>query len=186
MWRVWNCGQQRRQGITHTWKTKQQSQREGRVGGLLLPSHPRVEQWSRSPIPSYNSLHSLSPVPFPFPWTASRHDSGPHQLLTSLLILFTAWPHPSDCPDFPDRNLAALTDYDSDFSPQSHCTGPPVYTAPLVRLVPWHPPPASLPKTPVMGKAGLYEYIHSRELGQGYEDLEWNLGGTIEGLELGG
>lgn len=129
MWKVRNRGQQGRQSITLIWHTKEQSQRRARFPRLLLPSCPHVEQHSRSPISSYNSIHNLSPVPFPFPWTASRHDSGPHQLLTSLLILFTAWPHPSDCPDFPDRNLAALIDYDSDFHPRHIAPGPSVYTA---------------------------------------------------------
>lgn len=120
----------------HACKVKEQSQKEGRVQGLPHPSHPRVAQRSRSPAPSYNLIHSFSTPPFPLPWTASRHDSGPHQLLTSLLILFTAWPHPSGCSDFPDRNLAALIDYDSDFRP-SHIAPALLCTQPL--WLDWYP-----------------------------------------------
>ena len=127
--------QQGRQALPHV-KSQRAKPEEGRIQGLPRPSYPRVAQRSRSPVSSYNSLHSFSALPFPFPWTASRHDSGLHQLLTSLVILFTAWPHPSGCSDFPDRNLAALIDYDSDFRP-SHIAPALLCTQPL--WLDWYP-----------------------------------------------
>ena len=134
MWRVWDPAAGKTGPST---REKSKSKARGRESSRAAPPLPSPRSTTQQ-VSSifFNSLHSFSALPFPFPWTASRHDSGLHQLLTSLVILFTAWPHPSGCSDFPDRNLAALIDYDSDFRP-SHIAPALLCTQPL--WLDWYP-----------------------------------------------
>lgn len=167
-------------------KTKEQSQKKGRFHGLLLPLPFLLEQHSRSLIPSYNSIHNLSPVPFPFPWTASRHDLVPTSfwlhysfclqlvltLQTALISQIGIW-------------LPSLTMIQIFVSATLHQGL--LYAKTSGQMGTLESPLPSLLEIPFMGKAGSMNMSFSRELGPGYAGPWMKYGGKpLKGWKLWG